>query len=170
MEKGIKVEGGDKLGKTIIFAANQAHADFIVERFNVLYPEYRGNFVQAIYHKINYVDNLIDKFKDKDSYPQIAVSVDMLDTGIDVPELVNLVFFKKVRSKAKFWQMIGRGTRLCEDLFGPGLHKEKFLIFDYYYNFEFFEINKRGYEGGIQRSLTENLFNIKVDLIKALEH
>ncbi|MCK9218260.1 MAG: DEAD/DEAH box helicase, partial [Firmicutes bacterium] len=124
----------------------------------------------AIYHGINYADNLIDKFKDKDSYPQIAISVDMLDTGIDVPEIVNLVFFKKVRSKAKFWQMIGRGTRLCEDLFGPGIHKEKFLIFDYYYNFEFFEINKRGHEGGIQISLTESLFNIKIDLIKALQH
>ena len=170
MDKGVKVKGGDKLGKTIIFAANQAHADFIVERFNALYPEYKGGFAQAVYHKIDYVDNLIDKFKDKESYPQIAVSVDMLDTGIDVPELINLVFFKKVRSKAKFWQMIGRGTRLCEDLFGPGLDKDKFLIFDYYYNFEFFEINKRGHEGGIQRSLTENLFNVKIDLIKALEH
>ena len=170
MEKGIKVEGGDKLGKTIIFAANQAHADFIVDRFGRLYPEYKGGFAQAIYHGINYADNLIDKFKDKDSYPQIAISVDMLDTGINVPEIVNLVFFKKVRSKAKFWQMIGRGTRLCENLFGPSMDKEKFLIFDYYYNFEFFEINKRGYESGVQRSLTENLFNIKVDLIKALEH
>lgn len=170
MEKGIKVEGGDKLGKTIIFAANQRHADFIVERFDALYPEYKGNFAQAIYHNINYVDNVIDNFKDKDSYPQIAVSVDMLDTGIDVPELVNLVFFKKVRSKAKFWQMIGRGTRLCEDLFGPGIHKDRFLIFDYYKNFEFFEINKKGMEGNIQKSLTENIFNTKVDIIKALEH
>lgn len=169
MEKGIKVEGGDKLGKTIIFAANQRHADFIVERFNRLYPEYMGKFAQAVYHNINYVGNVIDKFKDNDSYPQIAVSVDMLDTGIDVPELVNLVFFKKVRSKAKFWQMIGRGTRLCKDLFGPGMDKEKFLIFDYYYNFEFFEINKRGQEGRVQRSLTENIFNVKVDLIRALE-
>ncbi|WP_026895749.1 DEAD/DEAH box helicase family protein [Clostridiisalibacter paucivorans] len=170
MEKGIKVEGGDKLGKTIIFAANQRHADFIVERFDALYPEYKGHFAQAVYHNINYVDNVIDSFKDKDSYPQIAVSVDMLDTGIDVPELVNLVFFKKVRSKAKFWQMIGRGTRLCEGLFGPGIDKEKFLIFDYYKNFEFFEINKKGKENNIQRSLTENIFNIKVDIIKALEH
>ena len=93
--KGIKVEGGDKLGKTIIFAANQRHADFIVERFDALYPEYKGHFAQAIYHNINYVDNVIDNFKDKDSYPQIAVSVDMLDTGIDVPELVNLVFLRK---------------------------------------------------------------------------
>ncbi|MBU5292956.1 DEAD/DEAH box helicase family protein [Anaerosalibacter bizertensis] len=170
MEKGIKVEGGDKLGKTIIFAANQRHADFIVERFDALYPEYKGHFAQAIYHNINYVDNVIDNFKDKDSYPQIAVSVDMLDTGIDVPELVNLVFFKKVRSKAKFWQMIGRGTRLCEDLFGPGLHKEKFFIFDYYRNFEFFDINKKGVEGNVKKSITENIFNIKIDIIKSLQH
>ena len=170
MGKGIKVEGGDKLGKTIIFAANQRHADFIAERFDALYPEYKGHFAQAVYHNINYVDNVIDNFKDKDSYPQIAVSVDMLDTGIDVPELVNLVFFKRVRSKAKFWQMIGRGTRLCEDLFGPGLNKDGFLIFDYYKNFEFFEINKKGMEGNIQRSLTENIFNIKIDIIKVLEH
>lgn len=170
MENGIKVEGGDKLGKTIIFAANQRHADFIVERFDALYPEYKGHFAQAIYHNINYVDNVIGKFKDKDTYPQIAVSVDMLDTGIDVPELVNLVFFKKVRSKAKFWQMIGRGTRLCKDLFGPGLDKDGFLIFDYYRNFEFFEINKKGKESNIRKSLTENIFNIKVDIIRALEH
>lgn len=170
MEKGIKVEGGDKLGKTIIFAANQAHADFIVKRFDALYPEYKGDFAQAIYHKINYVDTLIDKFKNKKSYPQIAVSVDMLDTGIDVPEIVNLVFFKKIRSKAKFWQMIGRGTRLCKDLFGPGLDKKGFLIFDYYYNFEFFGENKGGIEGVIQKSITENLFNIKLDIIKVLEN
>lgn len=170
MDKGIKVEGGDKLGKTIIFAANQRHADFIVERFDALYPEYKGHFAQEIYHNINYVDNEIDKFKNKDAYPQIAVSVDMLDTGIDVPELVNLMFFKKVRSKAKFWQMIGRGTRLCQDLFGPGIHKDRYLIFDYYKNFEFFEINKNGIERPMQRSLTENIFNIKIDIIKALEH
>lgn len=170
MREGLKVEGGDKLGKTIIFAANQRHADFIVQRFDALYPEYRGNFAQAIYHNINYVSNVIDNFKDKDSYPQIAVSVDMLDTGIDVPEILNLVFFKKVRSKAKFWQMIGRGTRLCEGLYGPGLDKEKYYIFDYYKNFEFFEIKGKGPEGNILRSLTENIFNIKIDIIKALEH
>lgn len=170
MEKGLKVEGGDKLGKTIIFAANQNHADFIIQRFDVLYPEYKGSFAQAVYHNINYVSNVIDNFKDKDSYPQIAVSVDMLDTGIDVPEILNLVFFKKIRSKAKFWQMIGRGTRLCEDLYGPGMDKENYYIFDYYKNFEFFEINKSGPEGNSMRSLTENIFNIKIDIIKALEH
>lgn len=170
MEKGLKVEGGDKLGKTIIFAANQNHADFIIQRFDALYPEYKGNFAQAIYHNINYVANAIDNFKDKESYPQIAVSVDMLDTGIDVPEILNLVFFKKIRSKAKFWQMIGRGTRLCKDLYGPGMHKEKYFIFDYYKNFDFFEINKKGPEGSTVKSLTESIFNIKIDIVKALEH
>lgn len=170
MENGVKVEGGDKLGKTIIFAANKRHADFIVERFDALYPEYKSNFAKAIYHGISYVENEIDAFKNINAYPQIAVSVDMLDTGIDVPELVNLVFFKKIRSKAKFWQMIGRGTRLCENLFGPGFDKDRFLIFDYYKNFEFFEIHQKGIEGNVQRSLTENIFNIKVDIIKALEH
>ena len=170
MEKGLKVEGGDKLGKTIIFSANQKHADFIIQRFDALYPEYKGSFAQAIYHNINYVSNVIDNFKDKDSYPQIAVSVDMLDTGIDVPEILNLVFFKKIRSKAKFWQMIGRGTRLCKDLYGPGIDKEKYFIFDYYKNFKFFEIQGKGPEGKIAKSLTENIFNIRIDIIKALEH
>lgn len=170
MEKGLKVGNGDKLGKTIIFAANIKHAEAIVEIFNELYPEYKGEFAKAIYHDISYVDDPIDKFKDKNSYPQIAVSVDMLDTGIDIPELVNLVFFKKVRSKAKFWQMIGRGTRLCEDLYGPGIDKDKFLIFDYYYNFEFFEVNGKETNGSFQKSITEKIFDIKIDLIKILQH
>ena len=170
MEKGIKIDNGDKLGKTIIFAANKRHADYIVERFDKLYPEYKGHFAQAIYNNIYNVDNLIDKFKDKNSMPQIAVSVDMLDTGIDIPELVNLVFFKVIRSKAKFWQMIGRGTRLCKDLFGPGLDKERFLIFDYYKNFDFFSINKNSVEGHIQKSMTEKIFNVQVDIVKSLEH
>jgi type I restriction enzyme R subunit len=170
MKRGIKVKGGDRLGKTIIFAANRSHADFIVERFNILYPEYKGEFAQAIYHSISYVDVLIDRFKNKNSFPQIAVSVDMLDTGIDVPEIVNLVFFKPVRSKAKFWQMVGRGTRLCENLFGPGMDKKKFYIFDYYDNFGYFGGTGSNTETTIQVSLTENIFNIKVDIIKILEN
>ncbi|QEK11607.1 DUF4145 domain-containing protein [Crassaminicella thermophila] len=169
MEKGIKVEGGDKLGKTIIFAKNKKHADFIVKRFDALYPEYKGEFAKTIYTGINYVDTIIDDFSTKDKLPQIAVSVDMLDTGIDIPEIVNLVFFKKVRSKAKFWQMIGRGTRLCENLFGTGLHKDGFRMFDYCSNFEYFRENKRGKETKITKSLTEKLFNIKVDIIKELQ-
>ncbi len=169
MEKGIKVEGGDKLGKTIIFAKNHKHAIRIVERFNVLYPQYKGEFARVIDNQINYALDLIDKFANKDKMPQIAVSVDMLDTGIDIPEIVNLVFFKKVRSKAKFWQMIGRGTRLCKDLFGTGMDKENFLIFDFCGNFEFFNENPRGKEIKLTPSLSEKLFNIKVDIIKALQ-
>lgn len=169
MEKGIKVEGGDRLGKTIIFAKNAAHAKHIVERFNHLYPHYNSHFCRQIDYSVNYVDTLIDDFKTKDASPHIAVSVDMLDTGIDVPEVVNLVFFKKIRSKAKFWQMIGRGTRLCADLFGPGQDKEYFIIFDYLRNFEFFRENEKGIEGKITKSLTQRLFELKLDIIKALQ-
>ena len=141
-----------------------------MERFNKLYPEYRGKFAEAIYHNIKFVDNMIAQFKDKNSYPQIAVSVDMLDTGIDVPEILNLVFFKKIRSKAKFWQMIGRGTRLCKDLFGPGIDKERFLIFDCYKNFEFFEVNGDGKEVKNSKSVSENIFGAKIEIIKSLQH
>ena len=170
MEKGLKVEGNDKLGKTIIFARNHNHAEAVVERFNKLYPHLKGDFCRVIDVKVNYVQDLIDKFSDKHKLPQIAVSVDMLDTGIDIPELVNLVFFKKVRSKAKFWQMIGRGTRLCEDLFGVGADKECFYIFDCCGNFEFFRITPNGVEAGLVEGLTEQLFKLKVDLIKELQH
>ncbi|MBN2657183.1 MAG: DEAD/DEAH box helicase family protein [Spirochaetales bacterium] len=169
MEKGIKVEGGDKLGKTIVFAKNKNHAKFIIERFDARYPNYSGHFAKPIYTDIKYVDKTYEDFTEKDKLPQIAVSVDMLDTGVDVPEIVNLVFFKKVRSKSKFWQMIGRGTRLCEDLFGIGLDKENFVIFDYCSNFEFFRENKNGKESTLSKSLTENLFNIRVDIVKELQ-
>lgn len=169
MENGLKVEGGDKLGKTIIFAKSHKHALAIVERFNKLYPHLGSSFAKVIDYSINYVDTLIDDFFDKNKLPQIAVSVDMLDTGVDIPELLNLVFFKKVRSKSKFWQMIGRGTRLCPDLLGVGMDKKEFLIFDFCNNFEFFRANPKGFEGGIVESLTEKLFNIKVDMIKELQ-
>lgn len=169
MSKGLKVEGGDKLGKTIIFAKNKKHADFIIKRFNILYPEYRGNFAKSIYTGINYVESTMDDFGVKSKLPQIAVSVDMLDTGIDIPEILNLVFFKKVRSKTKFWQMIGRGTRLCEDLYGIGLDKDGFRIFDYCGNFEFFRTNKNSKEDKVVKSLTENLFNIRIKIIKEIQ-
>ena len=169
MEKGLKVEGGDKLGKTIIFAKSHKHAQAIVDRFNILYPNLGSNFAKVIDYSINYVDTIIDDFSDKNKLPQIAVSVDMLDTGVDIPEILNLVFFKKVRSKSKFWQMIGRGTRLCPDLLGIGIDKKEFLIFDYCNNFEFFRANTKGFEGGIAISLTEKLFNIKVDMIRELQ-
>lgn len=169
MEHGIKVEGGDKIGKTIIFAKSSRHADAIVERFHKLYPEYGNDFIKKIDYSVNYAGTLIDEFSIKEKLPQIAVSVDMLDTGIDVPEILNLVFFKKVRSYSKFWQMIGRGTRLCENLFAPGEHKQKFLIFDFCNNFEFFRVNANGKDSGNMQSLTEKIFNCKVNIVRALQ-
>lgn len=169
MEKGLKIEGGDKLGKTIIFAKNRLHAEAIVERFNVLFPECGGDFIKQIDYSIKYADSLIDEFSTKEKMPQIAVSVDMLDTGIDIPEILNLVFFKKVRSYAKFWQMIGRGTRLCPDLLGIGMDKERFLIFDFCNNFEYFRVNTNGSESGIQETLSEKIYNTKALICRELQ-
>lgn len=169
MEKGLKIEGGDKLGKTIIFARNSLHAQAVVERFHKLFPECGGDFIKRIDYSIKYGDSLIDEFGTKDKMPQIAVSVDMLDTGIDIPEILNLVFFKKVRSYAKFWQMIGRGTRLCPNLLGEGLDKERFLIFDFCNNFEYFRVNKNGSENGIAESLSEKIYNTKAQIVRELQ-
>lgn len=169
MEQGLKVEGGDKLGKTIIFAKNSNHAKAIVDRFNLRYPEYGSHFIKQIDYSIKMVDTLIDEFSTKEKMPQIAVSVDMLDTGIDIPEILNLVFFKKVRSYSKFWQMIGRGTRLCKDLLGTGVDKEKFLIFDFCNNFEFFRAETHGVETGIQESLSEKIYNTKIMIARELQ-
>ena len=126
MTHGQKVEEGDRLGKTIVFAKNSDHAEFIAERFDANYPHLKGHFARVIDYRTDYAQTLIDDFSIPAKAPHIAISVDMLDTGIDVPEVVNLVFFKIVRSKTKFWQMIGRGTRLAPDLFGPGRHKSIF--------------------------------------------
>ncbi|WP_419994516.1 DEAD/DEAH box helicase family protein [Streptomyces boninensis] len=169
MLHGAKVAGGDRLGKTIIFAKNNAHAAFIAERFNANYPEYQGEFARVITHQSEYAQDLIDKFSDKDTNPHIAISVDMLDTGIDVPEIVNLVFFKLVRSKTKFWQMYGRGTRLCPDLFGPNLDKSGFLVFDMCQNVEFFNQDLGRAEGKLLASLSERLFRSRADLLMALD-
>jgi type I restriction enzyme, R subunit len=170
MQHGVKVEGGDRLGKTIIFAKNQEHAYFIERRFSVAYPALTGHFARVITHKTGaYAQTLIDDFSKKTKDPHIAISVDMLDTGIDVPEIVNLVFFKQVRSKTKFWQMMGRGTRLCEDLFGPGQHKEFFRVFDYCQNLEFFGANPELKEAGTAKSLSERLFAARIDLVRALD-
>ena len=127
-------------------------------------------FARVIDNQVNYVSQLIEDFQNPNKMPQIAVSVDMLDTGIDIPEVLNLVFFKPVKSKIKFWQMIGRGTRLCKDLFGPGIDKERFMIFDCYKNFEFFEVNVDGKEIKITKSISESIFGAKVDIIKSLQH
>lgn len=140
MTNGIRVDYGNKLGKTIIFAKNHVHAEKILEVFGKEYP-HLNNYAKVIDNYMNYAQSAIDEFSDPKKLPQIAISVDMLDTGIDVPEVLNLVFFKKVMSKAKFWQMIGRGTRLCPRLL-DGEDKEKFYIFDFCGNFEFFRMNK----------------------------
>ena len=175
MDRGIKVAGGDRLGKTILFAQNKRHAEFILERFNKLYPQYRGSFAQRVICDDAYAQTVIDDFKLPEKEPHIAVSVDMMDTGIDVPECVNLVFFKKVRSKAKFWQMIGRGTRLCKELAcvdqidGTYTDKRRFLIFDYCGNFEYFRQHKEGYETRETKTLSENIFGKQIKIAMALQ-
>ncbi len=175
MTRGIKVAGGDRLGKTIIFAQNKKHAEYILERFNKLYPKYKGTFAQRVICDDSYAQTIIDDFKKPEGNPHIAVSVDMMDTGIDVPECVNLVFFKKVRSKTKFWQMIGRGTRLAKNLTcldeidGEYTGKKRFLIFDYCSNFEYFRQKPNGYAGTDTKTLTENIFGKKVRLAVNLQ-
>lgn len=175
MTKGIKVASGDHVGKTIIFAQNKRHAEYIIERFDKLYPQYKGNFAKRVICTDAYAQSIINEFKQSGKEPFITVSVDMMDTGIDVPEVVNLVFFKKVRSKTKFWQMIGRGTRLCKDLScvdsndGAYTGKKCFYIFDYLSNFEFFRQHKEGIEAKNTPSLNENIFAKRIKLIFILQ-
>ena len=166
MTQGIKVSGGDKLGKTIIFAKNHQHALFVEERFNKNYPEYSGKFLRVIDNYESKAQDLLESFVDpyEEHEPQIAVSVDMMDTGVDAPRVVNLVFFKAVKSATKFWQMIGRGTRLCPDLLGQGKDKTHFVIFDYCQNFEFFDVNPEGIEGKHVTSLTQQIFEAKLEV------
>ncbi|SEE39384.1 type I restriction enzyme, R subunit [Rhizobiales bacterium GAS191] len=169
MTQGQKVEDGDRLGKTIIFAKNHDHAAYIASRFDANYPHLAGHFARVIDFQTSYAQSLIDDFSTRGKAPHIAISVDMLDTGIDVPEIVNLVFFKPVRSKTKFWQMIGRGTRLCPDLFGLGRHKECFYIFDWCRNFEFFNQNPDVTEGAGVDSLAKRLFAARVALVAEID-
>ena len=175
MEHGIRTKGGEQIGKTIIFAQNQKHARFIVDRFGMLYPKLaRNGFIKVVVHSEDYSHAIIQDFKYK-PLPVITVSVDMLDTGVDVPEVVNLVFFKKVRSHIKFWQMIGRGTRLCDGLDcvdgidGEYVNKKRFYIFDYCGNFEFFREQRNNADEKPVASLSETIFSRKVELIHALQ-
>jgi type I restriction enzyme, R subunit len=172
MNDGIKVSGGDKLGKTIVFAKNHAHAVFVEERFNINYPEYAGKFLRVIDNYETKAQDLLDKFKDpfEEQDPQIAVSVDMMDTGVDAPRVVNLVFFKMVKSSSKFWQMIGRGTRLCPDLFGPGEDKKEFMIFDYCQNFEFFDEHPEGASAKSMKPLLQQIFEAKLKVTQLITH
>lgn len=164
MEHGIRDGAGQLPGKTIIFARNHNHAVMLAKVFDELYPQYGGRFCHVIDHYDTRAEQLIDDFKDPANELTLAVSVDMLDTGIDVPEVVNLVFAKPVFSWVKFWQMIGRGTRLCENLFGPGKDKSKFRIFDHWGNFERFEIDRPEADPAPSKSIMQQVFEARLDL------
>ena len=168
MQWGYRVDNGETMGKTIIFAYNHKHAQMIVDCFHDLYPEYSANTCQLVDYSVNYGDDLVIKFEEDPEF-RIAVSVDMLDTGVDIPEVLNLVFFKKVRSKIKFVQMIGRGTRLCENIYGPGRHKSGFLILDYCGNFEYFDVHPDGKEGKEEVTLSQRLFQLRLDMLFELQ-
>ena len=168
MEKGLKVKSGEEIGKTIIFAMNHPHAELIVERFRTLYPEKEPDYCQLIDNYVNKAHSLILDFEQMDKNPQIAVSVDMLDTGVDVPSVLNLVFFKCVRSKIKFMQMIGRGTRLCPKVFGDA-DKKEFYIFDWCGNFEYFSVHSDGANPVAVKSLTERLYALRLDIAAVLQ-
>lgn len=164
MDNGIRDADGQLPGKTIVFARNIDHARLLAELFNDMYPQFAGKFCRVIHSKEPRAEELIDQFKEPNDELRITVSVDMLDTGIDVPEVVNLVFAKPVKSKVKFWQMIGRGTRLCKDLFGPGLDKSEFLIFDHWGNFAFHDLNAEEIEPTVPKPLTQRRYEARIEL------
>ena len=170
MKSGLKVENGEKLGKTIIFAYNHDHAQMIVDRFYELYPSFDAKFCQLVDYSVNYSQDIINNFKVRENMPQIAVSVDMLDTGVDVPDILNLVFFKPVYSSIKYIQMVGRGTRLSKEIFADGSDKQEFYIFDWCENFEFFKDNKQGRKPVESMSVTERIFGLEADIIVVLQH
>jgi type I restriction enzyme R subunit len=171
LREGRRVGGGDVLGKTIVFAKNQRHAEFIESRFDANFPEKRGDFARVItYASGPYAQTLIDAFSTPAKTPQIAISVDMLDTGIDIPDVVNLVFFKPVNSYTKFWQMVGRGTRLRPDLYGPGDDKRDFVIFDVCGNIDFFNEELPEASAPRSHSLSERTFLLRARLLAALQH
>ncbi len=169
MNEGLKVNGGDLIGKTIIFAFNHVHAELIVKRFEKLYPELGPEYCKLVDNYVTYAQSIIDSFSVRDKLPQIAVSVDMLDTGIDVPDILNLVFFKRIYSKIKFVQMIGRGTRKSDNIFGHLKHKNQFYIFDFCDNFSFFEMNPEGRIVNQGYSMTQKVFQMKLDLLFELQ-
>ena len=168
MEQAYKIEDGLP-GKSIIFAMNQKHAEHIQEMFEELYP-HLNNFSVVITSNVERADTLLKDFKKlkTEKKYRVAISVDMLDTGVDVPELVNLVFAKKVLSKAKFWQMVGRWTRLCPNVYGPGEDKSDFLIIDFALNFD--EQHKFESPGKRPISLQQQYFELKIAQLKLFEH
>ncbi|MBN8506533.1 MAG: DEAD/DEAH box helicase family protein [Burkholderiales bacterium] len=164
MDNGLRDADGQLPGKTIVFARNIDHARLLAELFDEMYPQFAGKFCRVIHSKEPRAEDLIDQFKEPTGDLRIAISVDMLDTGIDVPEVVNLVFAKPVKSKVKFWQMIGRGTRLCKDLFGPNKDKSEFLIFDHWGNFTFHDLNADEVEPTIPKPLTQRRYEARIEL------
>ena len=169
MTKGCLDAASDRLGKSVIFARNHKHAEFIRERFDHHYPHLAGKAARVIDNQVKYAQSLIDEFADPGSDLRIAISVDMLDTGIDIPEIVNLVFFKPVRSRTKFWQMVGRGTRTCKDLLGPGRDKECFWIFDLCQNLEFFLGQGGAESAAAPETLSTRLFRSRLALIDTID-
>lgn len=190
MSEGLRTDNGEKLGKSIIFAADHDHAQVIVNRFKELYPEKGNDYCQLVDYSVSKAGTIIDDFKNPSKNPVVAVSVDMLDTGIDVPEVLNLVFFKRVFSIIKFYQMIGRGTRICKnfnvfspskDFFGKGKEnaadatcrpypeKQGFYIFDFCDNFDFFDINPKGKITGGGLSLSQKIFELKLEMVYELQ-
>jgi len=172
MSNGIKVNGGDKIGKSIIFAKNHKHAEFIKKRFDRNYPQYNNSFAQVIDNYNDKAQDILEKFCDekKETDPQIAISVDMMDTGVDAPRVVNLILFKKVKSSSKFWQMLGRGTRLCPNLFGPGMDKKEFVVFDFCGNIEYFDAHPDGFTAKQSKSISQQLFDVQLDMILAIRN
>ena len=166
MENGIKVK--DEIGKSIIFAKNKNHATLLLKLFDEMYPQYNGSLAAIIHSDIKNKDDVLKRFKEEDR-PKIAISVDMLDTGVDVPEVVNLVFAKPIYSKVKFLQMIGRGTRLCPNLFGEGEDKQHFYIFDHWQNFQFFEEKPEGIVPVETKSSLQTRFENRVKLLEILK-
>lgn len=164
MEDGLREATQSHVGKTIVFARSHLHAVHLADVFSELYPQYGSGFCRVIDNQEPRAEELIEDFKTPTHELTIAISVDMLDTGIDVPEVVNLVFAKPVKSYVKFWQMVGRGTRLCKDLFGPGRDKTEFLIFDHWKNFWFFDEVYKEVDPPPQKSLLQHLFEARVEL------
>lgn len=168
MTKGLRVHYNSQMGKTIIFARNHQHAEKILQVWKEMYPELGDSYCAVIDNYINYAQAVLDTFSDENKLPRIAISVDMLDTGVDVPSILNLVFFKPVLSRAKFWQMIGRGTRTCKNLL-DGMDKEQFYIFDLCGNFDFFNVNPNGIEGAVTTTLAQGIFSLELELIFLLQ-
>ena len=164
MDNGLRDADGQLPGKSIVFARGIKHARLLASLFDEMYPQFAGKFCRVIHSEEPRAEDLIDQFKEPNGDLRIAISVDMLDTGIDVPEVVNLVFAKPIKSKVKFWQMIGRGTRLCKNLFGPAMDKSEFLVFDHWNNFEFHELNAEEVEPSTPKPLTQRRYEARIEL------